>query len=1061
LADPRSTTFVGELLIELSKGEFRPASLFQGEFLGIRDALAESPAARALAAVVAAALAAGVCARPAFALPQAQQAEMAPAAGPMAGLEGWRVRDIQFRGIQGADADELRNILPLKVGDSLDRSKVRESIRTLYATGRFADIQVEAERNQTHDVNLVFVASPNFFISQVNVDGAPARPSASQIINASKLQLGDLFTQDKLQRARDRIQALMQQNGYYRFQLSDEEQTQPETQEINILFKLAVGEQAQVGGVAVTGKPGFASDQIRDIARMHPGDTVTADRLNTGLQRLRKRYQKQSRLLAQVTADQAYRPEKNTVDYTLNIDPGPVVQIGVEGFHLRRGLMKKYVPVYEENALDEDLLNEGRRNLLDYLQTRGYFEAKVGIKKETPADRHVLRVIYVIDAGERHKLARVFIKGNKYFDSDLLHSRMQVQPAGRLFSHGRYSQLTLANDVRGLEQLYRSQGFSQVKITGNTIDNYGGVNNQVAVEVDVDEGPQNIVAALHLAGNKTISEERLLPLLTTVEGQPFSDFNVAGDRDTVLNEYFNNGFPNATFEASATPLPGAPNRMDVTYQIHEGDQIFVDQVLVRGLNYTRPGIVQHEIQVHPGDPVSQIAMLDSQRRLYDLGIFNQVDTAIQNPDGKEPDKNILLDVREAKRYTFDYGGGLEVQTGTPAGVTAPKGKTGVSPRVTFNVTRLNFRGINHTITFKSHVGRLQQRVLLSYDAPRLFNVDSLRLTFTTFYDNTLDVSTFTSKRLEGSVQAEQSISKGSTLFYRFAYRKVQATNFASNFNQNEVPLLSQPTRVGMPGFTYIRDHRDNPVESTRGSYNTLDTGVASSYFESEADFSRILVQNSTYYTIKKKYVFARSTRIGIETPFGNTLVQSPQQAAVGVPAGFTVIPLPERFFSGGGNSLRAFGLNQAGPRDLNSGFPLGGSGLFINNLELRMPPVTLPFVQDNVSFAVFHDAGNVFDTGHDMFHSLDQWRQPNPGNCKNQSTYLRCDFNYIAQAIGLGIRYKTPIGPVRFDIGYNLNPPFFPSFQTVTNTTTGKTSSVFTPQRLGHVNVYFSIGQTF
>jgi outer membrane protein assembly complex protein YaeT len=1029
--------------------------------LRIRKALAESPAARGLAVLLLVlALVAGVSIRPAHAW-QAEEAEASAATSPMAGLEGWKVREIQFRGIQSADTDELRNIVPLKVGDALHRSKVRDSIRALYATGRFADIQVEAERTQQHDVNLVFVASPNFFISHVLVDGAPARPSASQIVNTSKLQLGDLFTEDKLKRARERIRSLLEENGYYRFQLSDDEQTVLPTQEINIVFQLRVGEQARVGGVNVTGKPGFSNDEIRDVARLNPGDTVTADRLNNGMQRLRKRYQKQSRLLARVNANQVYKPEKNEVNYTLDIEPGPIVQIAVEGFHLRRGLLKRYVPVYEENALDEDLLNEGRRNLLDYLQTRGYFEAKVGIKKENHADKDLLRIVYVIDAGERHRLARVFIRGNKYFDADLLRGRMQTQPASRLFSHGRYSQLTLASDVRGLEQLYRTQGFAQVKITGQPIDNYGGLKNQVAVQLDIEEGPQTLVANLNLVGNKTLSAERLLPLLATVQGQPFSDFNIAGDRDAILNEYFNNGFPNATFEAAATPAPGEPNRMDVTYRIGEGDQIFVDQILVRGLNYTRPGIVQHEIQIHPGDPVSQIAMLETQRRLYDLGIFNQVDAAIQNPDGKEPDKNILLDVREAKRYTFDYGGGLEVQTGTPAGVTAPQGKTGVSPRVTFNVTRLNFRGVDHTITFKSHVGRLQQRVLLSYDAPRLLNVSNLRLTFTAFYDNTLDVSTFTSKRLEGSIQAEHDISKGSTLFYRFAYRRIQATNFAPNFNQNEVPLLSQPTRVGMPGFTYIRDHRDNPVESTRGNYNTLDAGVASSYFQSEADFSRVLVQNSTYYRIKKRFVFARSIRVGVETPFRNTLVQSPQQAVLGIPSGFTVIPLPERFFSGGGNSLRAFGLNQAGPRDLNSGFPVGGAAVLINNLELRMPPVTLPLVQDNISFALFHDAGNVFDTGHNMLHSLTQWNQPNSNQCRNQSTYLRCDFNYIAQAIGLGIRYKTPIGPVRIDIGYNLNPPYFPSFQAVTNTTTGTSSSVFTPQRLGHVNVYFSIGQTF
>ncbi|PYX86341.1 MAG: hypothetical protein DMG68_15740 [Acidobacteria bacterium] len=494
--------------------------------------------------------------------------------------------------------------------------------------------------------------------------------------------------------------------------------------------------------------------------------------------------------------------------------------------------------------------------------------------------------------------------------------------------------------------------------------------------------------------------------------------------------------------------------MDVSFTIHEGLRIFVDRVLVSGLHYTLPKTVQHQLRVQPGRPVSQVDMLESQRRLYDLGIFNQVDTAVQNPEGKDSYKNVLVNVREARRYTFLYGLGLEVQTGQPAGSTAPTGRTGASPRVSFDVTRINFRGRDNTISFKSHFGRLQQRVLLSYDAPAWFNRDNWRFTFTGFYDNTLDVTTFTSKRLQGEVQAKQTISKASTMFYRFAYRRVQAGNFASNFNPNEVPLLSLPTQVGMPGFSYIRDERDNPLETRRGVYTTFDAGVASSQFGSEADFSRVLVQNSTYHPIKKKYVFARSIRVGIENTFGNTVILSPQ-AALQPPAGITQIPLPERFFSGGGNSLRGFGLNQAGPRDLQSGFPIGGGALFINNLELRLPPVTLPFFQDNLSFAVFHDAGNVFDTGHDMLHNLLRWHQKSPELCLQQSTYKQCDFNYISHAIGVGIRYKTPIGPVRFDLGYNLNPPAFPSFQgTAPN-------QVFVPRHAGNFNVYFSIGQTF
>ena len=262
------------------------------------------------------------------------------------------------------------------------------------------------------------------------------------------------------------------------------------------------------------------------------------------------------------------------------------------------------------------------------------------------------------------------------------------------------------------------------------------------------------------------------------------------------------------------------------------------------------------------------------------------------------------------------------------------------------------------------MGRLQQRGLISYGAPRWFNNPDWKLTFTSFFDHTLDVTTFTSQRLESSVQAEQVVSRKadktpvSIMNYRFNYRLVKATHLSKTISPEQIPLLSQPVRVGEPGFGYSRNHRDNDLETTHGSYTTVDAGIAAHYFGSEADFSRVLVQNSTYHPFgkqrksSKELVFARSTRVGVENPFGNTVILQPGQAT---PASAALVPLPERFFMGGGNSHRGFGLNQAGPRDPVTGFPLGGSALFLNNFEIRFPPPTLPFVQDNMSFAIFHD----------------------------------------------------------------------------------------------------------
>ncbi|GAC1429080.1 MAG: hypothetical protein NVS1B11_23320 [Terriglobales bacterium] len=976
--------------------------------------------------------------------------------------QGVIVRQVFLPGVSSEkETKALLDLLPIKADKPFDRGLLRESIQTLNATGRFADIRAEAERTGDGEVMISFITVPNYFIGEITVDGNPTRPSASQLANAAKLPLGELFSQAKLDKAVENIQLLMETNGYYRSSLTRETHEHAATQQIGIAFHINPGAQAHVGRVSVTGNRAYSQEDLLDTAKVHSGDLVSVQRVTTALERLRKKYQAQNHWLAQVKlAQHVYRPNTNTVDYTFDVDPGPKVEIVVEGFRISRKILRRNVPVYEENALDDDLLNEGRRNLLNYMQSRGHFDAKVNMRREASPNGGRLRVVYSIQPGARHTVVVVQITGNKYFSEDLLRSRMQVQTSSRLFTHGRYNQAILNDDIRGLEGLYQANGFQSVKITSNVEDDYRGQENQFAITLHVTEGAQSLVGSLNIVGNSSVSDVQLRANINTAPGQLFSEFNIAQDRETILNYYFNRGFPNATFDASAKPTPDQPNHMDVVFTIHEGEQVFIDQVLVSGMYFTRPFVIQRELQMSAGDPVSQIDMLKTQQRLYDLGIFSQVDTAVQNPGGIEHEKKVLVQVQEAKRYTFNYGLGLEFQTGQP-GVNGhvPQGTAGVSPLVSLGVTRLNFRGRNHTINFNSHIGRLQQRGLIGYEAPRWFNSPNWKLSITAFYDNTLDVSTFTSQRLEASIQAEQIVSKIETMDYRFNYRRVKASNVA--ISPGEIPLLSLPVRVGEPGFSYIRNTRDSDLESTKGTYTTIDGGVASGLFGSEADFSRVLVQNSTYHTIGKKrpngkrLILARSTRVGLENPFRNTVDVAPGTSP---PPGLSLIPLPERFFSGGGNSHRGFGLNQAGPRDPITGFPLGGSALFLNNLELRFPAATLPFFQDNLSFAIFHDVGNVFTNGSDMVHSLLRWHQRNPQLCMQQSTASQCDYNYLSHAIGLGVRYRTPIGPVRFDLGYNLNPPAFPSQKTIS---TNPTVTQFDPQHTQRFNVYFSIGQTF
>ncbi len=956
--------------------------------------------------------------------------------GSLNRFAGRRVHDIQFRGV--ANATELKRLLatiPQKTGQPLDKRKLRASLQALYATGRFQDLRAEVEPAPQDELSLVFVAKPAQFVGLVAVIGAPRHgPNDHQLVNASKLQLGEPFTGERLRQAIVGMQKVLEDDGFYGSTITPKLTPRPETQLVEVVFRVAARARAHVGEIKVTGDAGFAVGEIREIGKLRPGEEVTAQRVPRALQRLRKKYQKQGRLEAQVSVvSRVYRPASNAVDYTLNIERGPVVAVHVEGAHLSTAVIKRSVPVYEEGAVDDDLLNEGRRNLRDYLQTQGYFDSQVSVVRKDQPNAGRTDIVFDVDRQERHKLVAVGLEGNRYFPSDLIRDRMQIQPAGWLLEHGLFSQSMLARDLDSIRDLYRSNGFLQVNVYSEVQDDYQGKHGQMRVLVHVQEGPQTLVKQLNIVGASTFAASALQNLLANIPGQPFSNANMVADYDTLVNFYFNRGFPDVTMTYAAQPVPGEPTSTSVTYTLHEGDRVYVNQLLMSGLHYTRPYVANRQITLHSGDPLSQSDMFNTQSRLYDLGIFSSVDLAVENPQGEEAYKDVLLNLAEARRYTFDYGLGFEVQTGSAPSPGTPQGRTGASPRVSFNVNRLNFRGRNDTIYFKSHFGRLEQLGLLGYEVPNWLDHPKLKLTFNALYDNTRDVFTFTSQRLEGSAQVVQTVSKATTLLYRLTYRDVKVANL--NIDPNIIPLLSRPVRIGIPSFTYIRDTRDDPVDSHKGNYMVFDTGVTSHWLGSQANFMRFLLQHSEYHSFghKGRFVFAHSTQLGIEQPWGGP---------------GAIIPLPERFFAGGGNSLRGFAINEAGPRDLVTGYQLGGQAMFVNSVELRLPPLLLPLIGKDLSPVIFHDMGNVFASTSQLFPSLFRWSQPHRAQCANPNT-TACDFNYASHAVGGGIRYRTPIGPVRFDVAYNLNSPLFPI------------ADQNRSEVLHRVNFFFSIGQTF
>ena len=240
------------------------------------------------------------------------------------------------------------------------------------------------------------------------------------------------------------------------------------------------------------------------------------------------------------------------------------------------------------------------------------------------------------------------------------------------------------------------------------------------------------------------------------------------------------------------------------------------------------------------------------------------------------------------------------------------------------------------------------------------------------------------------------------------------------------------------------------------------------------EFNRLDVSNSNYWGFdKNRFVLARNTRYGQVRAFGTGQSR--------------LIPLPERLYAGGPTSLRGFSFNAAGPRDPETGFPIGGAGALINSTELRLPPPTLPWVGNSVSFVLFHDMGNVFTNAGDAWTAFTRIHQPERDTCKVLSAadfstnpptppsptgpvtstgrQGQCRFDYFTHTPGVGLRYHTPIGPIRLDFSYNLNPPIYPvNIDYGIGYSSTNPKGPYTAPHVGeapHFNFFFSLGQTF
>jgi outer membrane protein assembly factor BamA len=695
-----------------------------------------------------------------------------------------------------------------------------------------------------------------------------------------------------------------------------------------------------------------------------------------------------------------YDPATRRADVHFEVTPGPRVHVKVQGAHVWGRTQRKLLPIYQQAGLDPELIQEGRQNLISHFQSKGYFDVKVDARVQPAATGET--VLYQITKGPRHKVAEIDISGNQHLSERELRGHVKVQKA-RFLSRGKFSEKLLRTSVDNLKRVYQANGFSSVQVTPEVTGRHGNI----AVRFRVDEGPQDIVEARRLEGNNTVPESKLAPKgLKVAEGQPYSTKLVDEDRNQIMAQYLRLGYLNANFRATARPTGKDRHRLQVVYHIMEGPRVIIDQMVTLGRKVTRQSLIDRTAHLKSEDPLREDELFASESRLYNLGVFDWAEIDPRRQITTQTQEDVLVKVHEAKRNEILYGFGFEVINrggSVPSGTVALPGlppvglpetfktseKTFWGPRATFEYSRRNMRGLGETLSLSGLGARLVQRAAASYAQPHFIGsswASNLALSGERNSENPI----FTSRLGDFGFQLQRPLDKAGTqtVSVRYGLRQTALTDLLI---PDLVPPEDRHVRLSTVAGSYIRDTRDHPLDAHKGLYETAEIDLNPSALGSSVNFARLRGQAAYYRDIGAGIIWANSLRIGIEQPFAGSHV-----------------PVSELFFSGGGSTLRGFPLNGAGPQRQIPAcgnpadpatctfiqVPVGGRQLVILNSEFRIP---VP-LKKGLGIATFYDGGNVF---------------PHVGFRDFASNYTN--------SIGIGVRFATPVGALRFDIGHNLN----------------------------------------
>lgn len=910
------------------------------------------------------------------------------------------VVQVLVEGAPSTDPDVL-DLVQTRAGDPLSMAAVRESIGHLFSLRRFQDVRVEASDGPS-GVELTYHLVPLRTVSRVEFRGTLAL-SQGLLRRTVANRFGQTPPAGRASEiARILEEQLYPDHGYLRASVTASTVDDARSDRMTLVFTIDAGPQARIADVNVIGDHGEVEGLLKRIGAVSgaPYQPLRlTDRLNEAIEELRRkgRYEASGSYRAIVSED------GSRVGLNLDVEQGPVVTLRFEGDPIPRDRIDDLVPIEREASAHADLLEDSERRIRDYLASQGYWRATVSHRTEDADDRRT--IVFTVDRGRQYRIAEpVRVTGNDVVPIEELRPLLLGLTAGDLFVSSR-----LDAAAGAIESLYLGRGFAQVAVTAaaNETSPTAGGMGQVAPAIAITEGPRTVIAEVSFLGNEQIGEARLRALVTLTPGSAYFVPRIAVDRERILVEYFNEGFASADVQVEPV-LSEDGTSASLAYRITEGPQTIVDHILIIGNTRTDQEIIRRELLFRPGEPLGLADLVESRRRLAALGLFRRIQiTEISH--GPSNEKDVLVSVEESPSTTISYGGGLEAYSRQRRDAAGEE-RFEFAPRGFFDVGRRNLGGKNRSVNLYTRLslrpddstdeedggrfGFSDYRVVMTYREPRPYGING-DLTMTGAIEQGVRSSfNFIRKGVTAELQRRLSPRIRTTGRYTFATTRILDARLGEE-EQALIDRVFPAVRLSTVVMAVTRDTRDDVLEPTRGTLVGFEGSLAARALGGQLGFLKGYGQALWFTPVPglRGTVFASRVGVGLADGFEQTVRRVDEN---GEPFETTIeeVPASERFFAGGGTTVRGFALDSVGtPGTLSpQGFALGGNAVVLINGELRVP------VTGTLGAALFVDSGQVFERVTDVA------------------------FGELRGSVGFGLRYRVPgLGPIRVDLGFKLD----------------------------------------